>query len=472
MKALSLFRRSLAARLGLVYGLTSVLMVAVLGLSVYWMADRYLLDQAMDDLHALADFYAAYTTTIATDQVRLIALAPDITGYFAPQADYDVRLFDAHNGALLAASQDLGRLPSSVALAELRYRRPTLFVAANQDLPDRIYAARSVTAIDDTALAVVEVSRDLSELRGFLGVLRLVLVGAGGLALVVALVASLLLARQMTHPLRQVESATRSIASGDLSQRLAITSADEIGRLAGSVNRMAADLSRLEAARREFIARISHDLRTPLTAIKGLVVNLQDVAPDEMQPSLATMDEQAERLIRLVNDLLALSRLQRGELKLRRAEVDLTSVARSAVSLVVEKARNLGVALSLDLPEELPTVSGDADRLQQVVVNLLDNALKATAVGGDVQVQVRATEQAVILTVVDNGRGLTAEEAVHAFEPYFRGIGGGAGLGLTIAREIVRAHGGRIWLEPRPDRGAEAAFALPLPSRRPSETRP
>jgi signal transduction histidine kinase len=472
VKVPSLFRRSLAARLGLVYGLTSVLVVTVLGMSVYWLADRYLLGQAMDDLDALADFYAAYTATLATDQVHMIALAPEITGHFAPQADYDVRLFDAHNGTLLAASQELGRLPSSVALVELRYRRPTLFLAASQDLPGRIYAARSVTAANDTALAVVEVSRDLSELRGFLGVLRLVLVGAGGLALVVALVASLLLARQMTHPLRQVESATRSIASGDLSQRLAISSVDEIGRLADSVNRMAADLSRLEAVRREFIARISHDLRTPLTAIKGLVVNLQDVAPDEMQPSLATVDEQTERLIRLVNDLLALSRLQRGELRLRRAEVDLTSVARSAASLVTEKARNLGIVLSLDLPEGLPTVSGDADRLQQVAVNLLDNALKATAVGGDVQVRVRATDQAVILSIVDNGRGLTAEEAVRAFEPYYRGTGGGAGLGLTIAREIVRAHGGRIWLEPRPDRGVEAAFALPFPSRRPSGTHP
>ena len=468
MKAPSLFRRSLAARLGLVYGLTSVLMVGVLGVGVYWMADRYLLGQAVDDLDALAEFYVAYTAAIATDQVRLITLAPDIAGYFAPQADYDVRLFDAETGALLAASQDLGGLPSSVALLELRYRRPTLFLAASQDLPDRIYVGRSVTAVDDRALAVVEVSRDLGELRGFLGVLRLVLVGAGGLALVVAVVASLLLARQMVRPLRQVESATRSIASGDLSQRLAIPSADEIGRLAGSVNRMAADLARLEAARREFIARISHDLRTPLTAIKGLVVNLQDVAPDEMQPSLATVDEQAERLIRLVNDLLALSRLQRGELKLRRAEVDLRSVARSAVSLVTEKARNLGVALSLDVPEDLPTVSGDADRLQQVVVNLLDNALRATAAGGDVQVRVRATEQAVTVTIVDNGRGLTAEEAVYAFEPYFRGAAGGAGLGLTIAREIVRAHGGRIWLEPRPARGAEAAFTLPLSSGRPS----
>jgi signal transduction histidine kinase len=444
-----------------VYGLTSMVVVAALGLGVHSLTSRYVLGQAIDDLTALVDFYAAYTTTTATDEARLIALAPQIVGFFAPQADYDVRLFSAQRGTLLAASRDLGPLPSSAALAELRYRRPTLFVAASRDLPDRIYAARSILASDGVALAVVEVSRDASELREFLVVLRSVLAGAGGLVVVVALCASLFLARQMTRPLRQLELVTEAIAGGDFSRRLTIASGDEIAGLADSVNRMAADLSRLEAARREFIARISHDLRTPLTAIKGLVVNLQDVAPDEMQPSLATMNEQADRLIRLVNDLLTLSRLQRGELKLAFSNVDLCGVARSAASLAGEKARRLGVSLSLDLPEYGASVSGDADRLQQAIINLLDNALKATSVGGRVGVQVSTIEEEVLLVVKDTGRGLVPEEMARAFEPYYRGSGGGAGLGLTIAREIVEAHAGRIWLKSLPQGGAEAGFALP-----------
>jgi signal transduction histidine kinase len=462
MKSLFSFRRSLAARLALVYSLTTVMVVAALSLSVYFLAARYLLDRAKDDLAALADFYAAYTAATAPDQTRLEALAPQIAGFFAPQAGYDVRLFNARNGALLAASRDIGLLPSSAALAELGYRRPTLFLTARQDLPDRLYAARPVMSADGAALAVVEVSRDVSDVQTFLSVLRLVLAGAGGLALVAALIASLLLARQMARPLRQMETATRAIAAGDFDRRLAITRADEIGRLAASVNRMAADLAHLEAARREFIAKVSHDLRTPLTAIKGFVVNLQDVAPDELQPSLATMDEQTDRLIRLVDDLLTLSRLQRGDLHLRRAETDVAAVARSAATIAGEKARRLGIALSLDLADDLPPLSGDADRLQQVVVNLLDNALRATSAGGTVRVQAAASKDEVTLTVTDEGRGLTAEEAARAFEPYFRGPGGGAGLGLTIAREIVIAHGGRIWLKSRPEGGAEAGFALPV----------
>ncbi|MGD2206438.1 MAG: HAMP domain-containing protein, partial [Anaerolineae bacterium] len=273
---------SLAVKLALVYGLTSAVLVAALGLGVYYLTERYLFEGAEDDLAALADFYAAYTAATASDEDRLAALAPQIATFFAPQADYDVRLFSARSGALLAASRDSEPLPSSAALAELRYRRPTLFLAASQDLPDRLYAARPVSAADGRPLAVVEVSRSVSELLGFLGVLRLILAGAGGLVILAALVASLLLARQMTRPLRQMESATQAIAAGDFDRRLNVTRTDEIGRLATSINRMAADLAQLEMGRREFIAKISHELRTPLTAIKGFVVNLQDTAPEEV----------------------------------------------------------------------------------------------------------------------------------------------------------------------------------------------
>jgi signal transduction histidine kinase len=471
MNPRAILHRSLAARLALVYGLINLVVVTLLGLGVYLLTERYLLDRAEDDLGAMADFYAAYTATTAPDQVRLAVLAPQIVASFAPQAGYDVRLFSARNGTLLAATHDLGRLPSNATLAELRARRPTLFILGSQDLPDRLYVARpspppAEGSTGGQVLAVVEVSRDVSEIAAFLGVLRLILVGAGGLLLAVSLAASLLLARQMTRPLRQMELATRAIAAGDFDRRLDLAPeggvrGDEIGRLAASVNQMAADLAHLEAARRDFIARVSHDLRTPLTAIKGFVVNLQDMAPADMQPSLATMDEQADRLIRLVDDLLILARLQRGKLRLHLSAIDLAAVARSAAAVAGEKAGRLGIHLALDLPPAGVDLVADADRLQQVMVNLLDNALRATPAGGTVCIRVAADGQEATLIVVDDGQGLTPEEAEHAFEPYVRGPGGGAGLGLAIAREIVVAHGGRIWLAGRPEGGAEAGFGLP-----------
>jgi signal transduction histidine kinase len=454
-------RKSLAARLALVFGLLSLMVVVTMGLAIYLLTARHLEHRAETDLAGLADFYTVYTASAAPDEARLATLAPEIVSFFAPQAGYDVRIFSVRNGALLAATRDIGPLPSRAALDVLGYRRPSLFLAASQDAPGRIYTARTVTAADGTALAVVEVSRDVSATAAFLGALRLVLFGSGGLALIAALVGSLWLARRVASPLRQMELATEVIAGGDFDRRLPVTSQDEIGRLADSINRMAFDLARLEAARREFIAKISHDLRTPLTAIKGFVVNLQDTAPAEMQPTLATMDQEADRLVRLVNDLLTLSRLQRGELRLRLAPADLVRVVRSAASLTNAKAQRLGVTLILDLPDSLPLVSADADRLEQVAVNLLDNAIKFTPPGGRVRVCLAGAERLLVVRVLDDGRGLSAEEAACAFEPYYRGPEGGAGLGLSIAREIIAAHGGRIWLVPRPDGGAEAGFSLP-----------
>jgi signal transduction histidine kinase len=461
MSTLLPLRKSLAARLALVFGLLSLSVVVTMGLGIYLLTARYLESRAETDLAGLADFYAVYTASMAPDETRLTALAPQIAAFFAPQAGYDVRLFNARNGALLAATRDIGPLPSRAALDELGHRRPSLFLAASQDQPDLIYTARSVAAADGAALAVVELSRDMSETESFLKVLRLVLAGSGGLALLAALAGSLILARQIARPLHQMESATRAIAAGDFDRRLPVTSEDEIGRLAGSINRMARDLARLESARREFIAKISHDLRTPLTAIKGFVVNLQDTAPAEMQATLATMDQQTDRIIRLVNDLLTLSRLQRGELNLERVPADLAQVVRSAAALVSSKSERLGVTLSLDLPGQLPPVSGDAGRLEQAAVNLIDNAIRLTPAGGTVQVRLTKAGRQVILRVLDDGRGPTEEEAARAFEPYFRGPEGGAGLGLSIAREIVAAHGGEIWLRARPEGGAEAGFSLP-----------
>jgi signal transduction histidine kinase len=455
------FFRSLASRLALVYGLISVGIVAALGLGVYLLTSHYLFDRAQRELANLADFYAAYTAAAAPDQARLVALAPEIVSFFAPQAGYEVRLFNARTGALLAATRDVGALPSSAALAALDYRGATLFLPGSRDQPERMYVAAPVRAADGSALAVVEASRDTGGIADFLGVLRLVLVSAGALALLAAVVASLLVARRMTRPLHQIAAATRAIAAGEFDQQLAVPTGDEIGRLATSINQMASHLARLEAARQEFIARISHDLRTPLTAIKGFVVNLQDTAPTEMQSSLVTIEEQTDRLIRLVNDLLLLSRLQRGDLRLRQDDIHLTDLASAAVSLASAQARRLGVRLSLEAHSSLPVVSGDADRLQRAILNLLDNALKATDAGGTIEVCVAARDNGVTLTVTDDGRGLTAEEAARAFEPYYRGTGGGAGLGLTIAREIVSAHGGRIWLESRPTGGAQAGFWLP-----------
>jgi signal transduction histidine kinase len=453
-------RRGLAQRLATTYLLTTLLILIGLSAAVYFSTAFYLDERMETELAAQADFYAAYAADLAPNESTLAALAPTIADLFALQADLTVRFFAASDGMLLAATQDIGPRPSRAALTELRYRSPTVFTQPSRDLPSRHYEARPIM-VGERTIGVVEVSRSTYASERFLTTLRGILLVAILGAALVSLLVSVLVARRLSGPIRDVERATRRIAAGDLDVRLGDYPANEMGRLAQSVNHMAGRLQHLEAARAQFISEVSHDLRTPLTAIKGLLVNLIDAANPEERPSLEIAERETDRLIRLVNQLLDFSRWQGGQLELNRCPVDVGAVARAAVALSEGRAHHRSVALHADIPPDLPEVSADPDRVQRVVLNLLDNAIKFTPGGGRVALAVTQRDGEIEVSVRDTGRGMGEEEQERAFELYYRGEGGGAGLGLTIARAVVEAHGGRIGIESKPGQGSRVWFTLP-----------
>jgi signal transduction histidine kinase len=480
--SLVLRRSSLARRLATTYLLTTLLVLIILSTVVYFSTSVYLDRQLEEELDTQADFYVAYAASLATNEQALASLAPTVASLFAPQADLTVRFFAASNGTLLAATQNIGPEPSRVALRELRYRSPTVFTQPSRDLPGRRYAARQIV-VEGDSIGVVEVSKSTLPSQAFLATLRTFLLGAVLAATLVSLMVSVLLARRLSDPIREMDRATRRIAAGDLDVRLGDYPADEVGRLAQSIDHMAARLKHLETARTQFISEISHDLRTPLTAIKGLLVNLIDTSSPDQRLSLEIAERETDRLIRLVNQLLDFSRWQGGRLTLDRRSVNIGEVARNAVALNKERASHRSITLSAEIGPDLPPVSADADRLQRVVLNLLDNAIRFTPGGGKVVVQVEAVEQrdtgteeqgeekpslaaplspCLLVSVQDTGRGMTREEQARAFEPYYRGEDGGAGLGLTIARAIVEAHGGQMGIESDPGEGSQVWFTLPL----------
>jgi len=299
------------------------LIVLALSVAVYLFTAFYLDERLEVELTAQADFYATYAAHLAPDERMLAGLAPTIVGLFAPQADLNVRFFVASSGALLAATQDIGPQPSRAALMELRYRSPTVFTEPSRDLPHRRYAARAVV-VGGRAIGVVEVSRSTYASERFLATLRSILLVTILVAVATSLLVSVVLARRMSGPIRDMEQATRHIAAGDLDVRLGDYSPDEIGRLAQSINHMAERLKHLEAARAQFISEISHDLRTPLTAIKGLLVNLMDTFEPGEQSSLEIAERETDRLIRLVNQLLDFSRWQGGQLLVTIVHISLT----------------------------------------------------------------------------------------------------------------------------------------------------
>lgn len=455
--------RSLTWRLAATYSLTTLLIVTALGLSVHGATAYYLNERLESELEAQADFHAAYAAQLARDETTLATVAPTIVGLFAPQSDLNVRFFAASSGALLAATRDIGPEPSREAFMELRYRSLALFTRPSLNLAHRRYEATPVM-VGDSAIGVVEVSRSTLGVEGFLATLRQILLVVVVVAVAVSFLISVLLARQVSRPVLGMEAATRRIAEGDLDVRLKDYRSDELGRLAESINWMTGRLKGLEETRSQFISEISHDLRTPLTAIKGMLVNLIDETELVNRTSLEIVEQETDRLIRLVNQLLDFSRWRGDKLSLDLAPTDVADVCSTAVRLSKATAEHRGIALEADVPPNLPAICADRDRLQRVILNLLDNAIKFTPAGGRVTLAVTEEEGRVQISVRDTGRGMSAEEVATALESDHGGPSGGVGLGLVISRAIVEQHGGRMAIESSPGEGTLVSLVLPVNS--------
>jgi two-component system OmpR family sensor kinase/two-component system sensor histidine kinase BaeS len=299
----------------------------------------------------------------------------------------------------------------------------------------------------------------------FLSRVRAALMWAAVGAAALSLVLGVLLSRLLTAPLAQLTRASQAIAAGDLSQRVDIRSRDETAALGVAFNDMAASLAAAETQRKNLIADVSHELRTPLTVVQGdLQAILEGVYPLEMG-QIASLYDETRLLTRLVDDLHELALADAGQLRIERVPVNLAELARAAVNQFAPLAEAQGVRLSVSAEEGLPQVTGDADRLAQVLRNLLSNALRHTPAGGEVRVDGRAGSVAVEITVSDTGSGIAAEDLPHVFDRFYRGdrrAGGGAGLGLAIARQLIRAHGGTMTVES--EVGVGTRFVVKLPT--------
>jgi signal transduction histidine kinase len=277
------------------------------------------------------------------------------------------------------------------------------------------------------------------------------------------------LARGMTSPLREMARASKEMARGDYSRRVTATSHDEVGELARSFNAMAAELEGLDRLRRDLVANVSHELRTPLTALRAVLENLVDGVVPADPETLRTMLAQTERLTRLVDQLLDLSRLESGAELLERRRFDLGQVVRAAVDEVALHAPP--VAIEVTNGDGGLAADGDPERVHQVVRNLLENALRFSPDGGTIAVSTRrAPAKSIRLEVADEGPGISADQVNRVFERFYRAdearssASGGAGLGLAIARWIVDLHGGRIWVEAAEPQGCRMVVELPAAS--------
>ncbi len=274
------------------------------------------------------------------------------------------------------------------------------------------------------------------------------------IAIVVTLVFTQLLARGMTSPLREMTAAARAMATGDYSRRVRSTSNDEVGELADAFNRMAQDLEAVDRERRELVANVSHELRTPVSALHAVMENLVDGVTEPDGETLGTALAQTERLGRLVEQLLDLSRLDAGAVSLDREELALEPFLEQATRAMSMTGRDVRYAVEVDPPGL--AVDVDSARLHQVVANLLDNASRHSPAGGTVRVSAHAAGPVVRISVQDEGPGIADADRERVFERFQRGSArtdGGTGLGLAIARWAVQLHGGTIRVGPTPPGG-------------------
>ncbi len=293
-------------------------------------------------------------------------------------------------------------------------------------------------------------------------------VAAAG-AIVAGLASSLLLAREILRPLREIAQSSRRIADGHYDERIAVPSSDELAQVATHFNEMAEALAQVEATRVALIGDVSHELRTPLTSLDGYLEGMLDGVFPTNDETLALMYQEVRRLRRLVDDLQTLSRVEAGQLSLQIETFDLGPIVERAVAQLAPQATAQALALETELPATAVVVCADPDRTAQILLNLLGNAMRYTPENGRVTARLRSDSRFAHVDIVDTGIGLAPEDMPYIFERFYRvdrsrtRASGGSGIGLTISRHLAWAMGGDLAVHSDgPGMGSTFGVTLPL----------
>lgn len=268
----------------------------------------------------------------------------------------------------------------------------------------------------------------------------------------------------IVRPITQMSNTAGKFAKGDFSFRIRYNGNDEIGDLVTAINHMADELSNAEAMKNEFISSVSHELRTPLTAIKGWAETIyMEKDPDTIRKGMAVIINETERLSGMVEELLDFSRMQNGHFTLQQSTMDILAELGDAVLIYQDKAAREGIAISYDEPEMLPFVFGDKNRIRQVFINIIDNAIKYSDAGGRVNIRAFTEKGKICVVVSDNGCGIKESDLPKIKTKFYKAnhTRRGSGIGLAVADEIITAHGGTLEIQSREARGTTVTITLP-----------
>ena len=334
---------------------------------------------------------------------------------------------------------------------------------------ERIMAVtRAVKNYQGDVLGAVRYISSLREADGRVFLYTLIGVLVGLLIIAVVALSGAYFIRSIVRPVRAMSETSKRIAQGDFSAKIDKMYDDEIGDLCDSINEMATELDANEKLKNDFISRVSHELRTPLTAIKGWAETMQYGVPDRvtLEKGMSVIVKESGRLTSLVEELLDFSKLQNGRLTMQMERMDILAEIDEAVYILRERALSEGKHLLYDDPEEMPVMYGDRNRLKQVFLNVIDNAIKYTPEGGMIGVQVYRDykENAVKIIVADNGCGINPEDLPKVKDKFYKANQkiNGSGIGLAVADEIIKMHKGTLDIESSPEVGTTVTITLPI----------
>jgi signal transduction histidine kinase len=465
---------NLRLRLTLWYsGILSVIIVVV-GLVIYTIVATALTRQIDLSLQSSAREIIRAISPTGGSLSLLINTLPGLDRFGSPSIYAQIWLPD---GSLALKSERL-LITDPLDAPALKGKRESLHEAVIQGVHLRVFTQPIIT-MDGTVFAYVQTAALLHTVDTTMNTLLVVLAGSGIAAVAAATVIGWATARRALNPLETItQTALQITRADDLSRRIPMTRVpqDEVGRLAMAFNESLERLERLFNTQRRFLADVSHELRTPLTTIRGNVDLLRRMGGAD-PTSLDAIRSEAERMSRLVGDLLVLAQADAGTLPLAHDPVEVDTLLLEVLS----ESQILAGNVKLGLGEiDQATVTGDRDRLKQILLNLVSNALKFTPEGGRVTLGLSLVNEWVRITVTDTGLGIPPEELPRIFDRFYRvdkarsRALGGAGLGLSIAQRIAQLHGGRIEAASHGTEGGGTTFSvwLPLAKARPAETQP
>lgn len=463
---------TIRTRLTLWYTGLLALTLLLIGILIYSVVGRILIGNLQERLVAQADDVITViqqendpVDVMLSSKVKLPSNETFGSQYFVQIVQLD--------GRVVQLSENLRgqRLPGSdLLLKNLEVGQPR-FITVQTNSGVRLHVASLPIPIGSQIVGVAEVASLMTNIDDSLLVVRRALLLGSVLGLIFAAVGGSILARAALQPIKDItETAQQITGTHDLSQRIpAGVPTDEVGRLTATINDMLGRLDESFDAQQRLVADISHELRTPLTTIQGNVDLMRRGAADDPAmrgEALAAIGNETARMRRLVNDLLLLAQADAGlQLQLQPVELDTLLLDVYRQGQVISQGTGVRVRLGA---EDQAVVLGDADRLRQLLLNLVDNAIKYTLTGGDVTLTLKRQAGWVQISVADTGRGIPAEDLPHIFDRFYRADRsrtrpGGAGLGLSIAKWVAQAHGGELEVESEVGQGTVFTLYLPEP---------